>query len=711
MGAPQKDSTNSASEQLPALLQQRVASPQRQAHLRRMSTSLPVLFSSKPGLADVQSSEPKDTLPMKAVASDGRSCKGRAAYLPLWPACETLQHLYRLAWELAALWEEARVSEEQRHKQTEIVAAAASGQLQHHIKACGHYLEDLSSRCEAVKKAAHSKLSELVGELSREQVNALDAQLQEAAALPLHERLVALQAVQNQIDNELQHVAYLNRAVADARRVLGLNEEISASMDLAAGRKDALLRDEVPRLIRMLRERRAQALHILGRASLIDDEPKESQAQLRALVNEVEHLEAVVLAMRKEALAAAARARVIWEELGEPPKFPRDHEAVRLSVTRLDGIEDCIVQSMADAVQLSLSAWQSSYTAAEAEQARLHKALRAFGSVEVVEEIIATLGSLHCDDLAACRRQLDNIMVSVLADERLPRENLMRLYQETSLGTAAFRSFEASLDSAESREARRQMLVQKTEELERYLLSLQPILSPLRELKALVVAAVAFESNIQAGPHRFAGNAVHFLEEERFRRRFGQRYPELIDRLVEAITCWEHDENRRFMHHGLELREGLVSIQGQELTLVRVKGDLSCMNHVVDLLRLAEKVRRPSKNQRETERGASVPPARLRARSRSSSHLRKESRLSCPGTSRRSSPTASRSQSQPASPQRPRHKRAVAEPLSAPTPPSMGPLSPQPPAAPRAAPSPVFDSVRVVNGAGGQVSHLRRAWL
>merc|ERR1712070_238758 len=119
------------------------------------------------------------------------------------------------------------------------------------------------------------------------------------------------------------------------------------------------------------------------------------------------------------------------------------------------------------------------------------------------------------------------------------------------------------------------MLATETRRVEQYMESIREILGPIRELKALVSAAVAFEANVQAGKARFSGNALHFLEEEKFRRRFSHRFPELRDGLIDAIADWEGRERKKFMYHGLDLREGLVGLQSLPVTLVRVPGDLS----------------------------------------------------------------------------------------------------------------------------------------
>merc|ERR1740117_1637922 len=103
---------------------------------------------------------------------------------------------------------------------------------------------------------------------------------------------------------------------------------------------------------------------------------------------------------------------------------------------------------------------------------------------------------------------------------------------------------------------------------------------------------------------RFSGNSLHFLEEEKFRRRFGHRYPELREGLIDAIASREASERQRFIYHGKELRESLLGLQGQSVGLVRVPGDLSVMADVVQVLNIDN-----HHNHGPSNRGAPSPTA------------------------------------------------------------------------------------------------------
>jgi len=289
----------------------------------------------------------------------------------------------------------------------------------------------------------------------------------------------------------------------------------------------------------------------------------------------------------------AFESHSLWEALGEKPAMPRDASVVRICAAKEIALVPkeqklAINSVIAAAVASSLAAWQACHAFATEELDRLHKALRAFGSSETVEPFLREHCTVHHKDREACQKRLDELLVDVKASEVPAIERLKRLYEEAGLGGDAFKAFVIMLDGEESKEARKKLLEKETKRVDKYIESITLILGPLRELKALVVAGVAFEANVQAGKSRFSGNSLHFLEEEKFRRRFGARYPELIDVLIEAIVTWERDSGMKFAYHGVNLREGLESIAGQTVGLVRVPGDLSSMDKVVTLLNLAD---------------------------------------------------------------------------------------------------------------------------
>jgi len=684
----------------------------RQQHVRSpssMSRSMPALPVVRGRLVDIGNSSRKVGAPVKSNSN----IELRNAYLPLCAASKGLQQWYRLVEELAMLWDTIGFSDEQRHSETEAFVTVVARDVQQRIASCNQCIEELIAQCEAFCVKARGKLDELLGEIDEDHFTALAAELQEATAAQLRHRLSALQKVYAKIGKQLQHLKELRQALVDAARALGLDP----SELLARAQGMSALAEELRRRRSQLCERRDKALQVLEEACQPLHHAEEDPEYVKMLSAQVKDLEARALALQSNAVKSAVRARVLWKELGEQPE-PRDDHAVRLSADgKPDNIEATITRRIAEAVEASLSAWQDRYANAEAERRRLHKALHAFGIPEDVNAFLAAHGALDCSSLAACQKKLDEVMVEVLAEERKPKNHLKQLYHEFGLGSKSYQRFEESLDTAESREARRMMIAK---EAERYQESLAPILGPLREIKALITAAVVFESNVQAGDMRFSGNSLHFLEEEKFRRRFARTYPELIEKLIEAVSGWEHREQNTFLYHGSAFREGLMNMRGREVALVRVPGDLSTIRSAVDLFHVA--VPEPSRNQAQKQHrvqdhrsgrdGFQTPTnAHAHKRSRSQPHKR-----SSPGDANSPTHASARSRSSqphkrnclddkdspgaqarsPTSPLRPRQRRDIPEaPFSTPAL-VKGVSSPPSPSYPRGAQ--VADAIRIASG-------------
>jgi hypothetical protein len=383
-------------------------------------------------------------------------------------------------------------------------------------------------------------------------------------------------------------VQELRKAAEEAMRVLGLDPSLFSEMPQTV----AAMQERMSQLKISLLEKRSRALKLLGEEGGVINASDEV-SYLRMLTAEVEQLEARLKVLQNSTVQAAFNARSVWEELGDAPELPRDAAAIKFSSATEPAVvpeeQRCMIDSSAAAaVVASLATWKECRAAAVSEVQQLHQQLRAFGSQDAVEAFLAENGTVHRGHRRACRLKLDELLKDVRAAEASTLQQIQHLYDETGLGTAAFKVFVASLERAESKEVRARMLAREIKRLEQYLDSVKEILGPLRELKFLVSAAVAFEANVQAGKARFSGNSLHFLEEEKFRRRFGHRYPELRDGLIEAIASWEARQSQKFVYHGLELCEGLTNIQGISLALVRVPGDLSVMGEVVKLLNIVD---------------------------------------------------------------------------------------------------------------------------
>lgn len=567
----------------------RAQSPSSSCHPLATSSSLPSL---RPSSASHRSGKPQKVSSGSAHRLDLRDEKSyekiRPAHLPLCPDSQGLQRFYCLVEELANLWEDTGASEEQRLAETEAFAAVAAKEVRSHVLGCKQNQTSLESSCAALRRAAEANLATLATEIDQVLLQKLSSELEEASNRPtLDARHKALQQVDAKISEEVSYVDDLRETVEAAAKALGLDP---SQVRLTGG--VAELRAEMSNLKAALLERRSRALELLGvEAGVIQAESEVEY--LRMLTAEVESLETRLEALQSGTVQAAFGARLLWQELGESPELPRDTHAVRLSSVREAAAlpkeqKAAINHFISMAVGTSLSAWQANQASARTETDRIHKALRAFGVEEVVELFLKEHGTLHKSHRLACRLKLEEVLTEIRASEVPALRHLRRLFEEAGLGSAAFEVFAASLDSADSKVERAAMLENETKRVERYIEAIAQILGPIRELKALVIAAVAFEANVQAGSSRFSGNSLHFLEEEKFRRRFGHCYPNLRDAVIDAIASREASERQKFMYHGVDLREGLLNIRGVSVNLVRLPGDLSVMGEVVKLLNLAD---------------------------------------------------------------------------------------------------------------------------
>jgi len=586
-------------------------------HRTAMSKSVPSLLLS--GSLHRSSHLQKVLAKTRADGKSKSSGKFKPARLPLSPDSPALLDMYRLVEELATLWDDTNASEKQRIADTEAFAAVAVNDLQKHVANWKQRKVSLEDRCRALSKKVLGDLVILAGEVDQVLWDRLSAELKEAGERPLDARLAALQTAAAAVSHQVCYVAELREAVAEGMRALGLDPSKILQGGVAA------LEEEMERLKAGLYARRCAALQLLGEAS-VAILAKDDVEYLRLLTAEVKRLEARVRALQAGTVQAACRACFIWEALGESTESDRDSHALRLSSNRepeaLQEAESAINSVIAASVEISLSAWEARHEFATAEQKRLHRALRAFGMARVVEPFLKEHGSVHFTDREACQRELEQYLIDARASEASALQYLRRLCEEAGLGSVTFEAFAVSLDGASSKKAREDMLAKEITRLESYIASIAAILGPLRELKALVVAAVAFEANVQAGKTRFSGNSLHFLEEEKFRRRFAHCYPELRQGLIEAIAQWEAKEKQTFIYHSLRLREGLLGIQGLAAGLVRVPGDLSALGAVVTLLNIADpgvEVLPPRKQRRGNSSRLPSPASSTRSRSSSAS--------------------------------------------------------------------------------------------
>jgi len=487
------------------------------------------------------------------VTDSGQRQQVAAGSLPsAWLLAEGFKNLQALAFELASLWEETGASDDEQVTDVEAISAAASASA----AACLHEWQNrrsvLVSQCQELLAKAKSE-------------GATEEKLLAVVRLPLKQRVAAL----GKLVEECRKAG-----IAAALAALGLDPK-----DLEGLSPEELLAEQ-KRLEALLRERYAAALRALGLNP--DDFPL--TGDLASMAAQLKELEAKLQAQKENALANALRARAIWEELQEKPCEPRDNHAVALAqgVGQIDA-------ATAAAVAASREAWEARRAELAAEVNWLHDAIRGHGTHDVVEPFLSAHGSLTAKDRSACRAKLQLLRDECRQAEAPIRQQLRQLYKATGADLEELEPVYEEVEKAKSKAERLARLSRETKRMERYAESVKTILGQREELKALVVAGECFERAAQAGEGRWVGNSMHFLEEEKFRKRFVRQYPELRDKLIDSIEAWEAAEGREFMHDKERLGDRLREMRDQVGVIASAQGDLSVVGILLQLLGVRQK--------------------------------------------------------------------------------------------------------------------------
>lgn len=284
---------------------------------------------------------------------------------------------------------------------------------------------------------------------------------------------------------------------------------------------------------------------------------------------------------------SAQHVRAMWASLGEVPQ-EEDDIVVRLLAEGIgsiaaSGVHDGLVAKLDERRRF----WEARCTAAAAELSKLHRAMRGFASREEADHVVSQHCTVHRVDRDACRQALRRLQKELLEQEKPFRGRLQHIYEAAGLDMAELEEFFVFLEESESAAPRRAMLKNKVERLEAYFASVSSILESLNELKSLVMEGAKFEQARAAEANRFSGNSLHFLEEERFRKAFVKRYPQLRDGLISKIELWEASEvalGKRFVYHGAAVRDRLAAMRGTEADLLSQPGDLGLVGILLQLL-------------------------------------------------------------------------------------------------------------------------------
>eukprot|EP00929_Paragymnodinium_shiwhaense_P108435 TRINITY_DN74756_c0_g1_i1.p1 TRINITY_DN74756_c0_g1~~TRINITY_DN74756_c0_g1_i1.p1 ORF type:complete len:739 (-),score=151.49 TRINITY_DN74756_c0_g1_i1:208-2424(-) len=536
----------------------------------RRTTSLPAISISQAAGGLKVTKACSSTKSLDKRGAQGADGNWKVDHMPVWPSHQqVLQRLCGLVAEIASLWHRTNSTEEEKLADADAICVVAEARVAALRRKCA----ELELLCDALRDECWKGVETLRGEFSQD--------VADAANLPLNKRKAGLEAVLERIRQRLARMRAVKDELSACLAALGLDAEALAALGLSGIGTVAELEETLAKMKEFLLERRAIALKTLERTAK-EIPCSDVVAYLTALRQQVHELQAEVADLRERALKAARRGRVIREELGGAPELPADGYAVLLAEER--GANETVTASMAASVFASLESWEAKRSAAKAEAEKLHRQLAGFlpGSAHVA--FLKNYGGLHKDHRGKCREKLEELKAALRAEEAPARDRLRHLYIASGLELVDLDVFFEELEDQDTRDDRRSCLGQEIKRMEAYLESISPILSKMEELKALVTAAASFEAAIRAGYSRFSGNAVHFLEEEKFRRRFVIQLPTLRDRLIDVIDEWQGTENKQFRYRGEDFQARLVQMKDMGADLIRVPGDLSVVEVLSQLL-------------------------------------------------------------------------------------------------------------------------------
>lgn len=366
----------------------------------------------------------------------------------------------------------------------------------------------------------------------------------------------------------------LRAGLAEACAALGLDPSD------VAGMSPEELKAEAARRERDLKQRYEETLRAMG----LDPEDFPLDGDLASMAAKLKDMEAKLATLRDSTFANAQRAKEIWEELRESPEMPRDGQAVAVAANA----PQSVTSQIACAVEATLRAWEARRAERREEAEALHAAIRGHGSAKVAEDFLSSHSGLHAADLEACRRKLQQLREECRRAEAPMRQKLRQLYTQTGRDMQELNDVFACVEEALTADQRKKLLEKELRRMQDYAESVDVILGQREELRALVVAGECFERQAQAGTGRWVGNSKHFLEEEKFRRRFVRQYPELRDKLIDSISDWETAEGKTFLHNGIALGARLREARDHGVALASAQGDLSIMSVLLHILAVTE---------------------------------------------------------------------------------------------------------------------------
>eukprot|EP00435_Cladocopium_sp_Y103_P005488 s3877_g1.t2 len=490
------------------------------------------------------------------------------AQLPIaWTCRDEFQELQGNADDLLHLWEVVGVPVADQILDTQAVLTAALHAAQKCLASLDLRRAELERQCEDLETEILEHLQSLAaGRFAKE--------LSQAKVLPLDPQATTLQQLLEEVLKALQEQDQLRKDLAEACAAMGLDPSQLADFE-------NLSPEELQKEAEKRKQQVQQQLEELAMAMGVDVADLPQDGDLGAMAAKLKELQKDMSDLKDRTLENARRCKEIWDELRLGPTLPRDAAAEHLSLAS----SAVVNAAMAAQVRRSLEAWEAQRESSRKEAELLHEQIRGHAvDAADAEAFLAQHAALHQEDLDSCRIKLQDLKEACRAAEKPLRQHLRQLYHKTGCDTKDLEQLFRQVEDEATARARRKCLENELRRMEDYAESISVILGQREELKALVLAGESFERAAQAGEGRWVGSSKHFLEEEKFRKRFLRQYPQLRDQIIESIEQWEESNSKTFSHKGIPLGDRLRSLREHEAVLASAKGDLSIMGILLQAL-------------------------------------------------------------------------------------------------------------------------------
>lgn len=486
-----------------------------------------------------------------------------------WTSRNEFQELQAHAEDLLRLWQVVGVSVADQVHDTQAVLTAALAAAQGCVSSLDLRRAELETQCEDLE-------SEIFDLLQSLEAGRFAEELSQAKLLPLEPKSGTLQELLQQVLQALEDQQQLRIHLAEACNAMGLDPQMVEELqDLSP--------EELQKEVQQRKQQVEQQLEELASAMGLDpSELPVGDGDLGAMAAKLKELQSDLSTLKDVTLENARRCQEIWDELHLGPELPRDASVEHLIMTSATSV--VVNAAMATQVRRSLDAWEAQRTTASTEAAMLHEQIRGLADGKGVEDFLAEHSGIHQEHLEKCRSQVQGLKEACRAAEKPLRQHVRQLYHKTGCDTKHLDQCFKEVEEEGTARNRRKRLEREVRHMEDYAESISVILGQREELKALVIAGESFERAAQAGEGRWVGSSKHFLEEEKFRKRFLRQYPQLRDKLLESIEQWETDKSKTFTHKNIALGDQLRELKEHAVVLASARGDLSIMGLLLQAL-------------------------------------------------------------------------------------------------------------------------------